>query len=295
MTVDMAAGRSGNTNGAGILMMVLAMALVPMIDVQAKYLVVDGISAIQVVFLRMLCGTALLLPVMMASGRRDQIVPPQGWTNAFLLGFLSVCSGFCFFGALEYLSIADTVAISFVQPLFVTLFSSLFLKERVGAIRWLALLVGFGATLLIIRPSHASLDTGSLLALGSGATMACYVILIKKGTAGLRRVSPITLTFQTHFTALIVAAPVMFLIWDSLTLAQWSMAVGMTIFGLVGQYLIIKAYDYGDASLVAPFAYVEIITSTLVSWMFFGQIPDHITFIGVSVLIASSLFIAWRR
>lgn len=295
MTIDIATGRPGNTNGAGIVMMVLAMALVPMIDVQAKYLVVDGISAMQVVFLRMLCGTALLLPLMVATGRRTEIVPPQGWTNAFLLGVFSVASGVCFFGALEYLSIADTVAISFVQPLFVTLFSSLFLKERVGMARWLALFVGFGATLVIIRPSHASLDVGSLLALGSGASMACYVILIKKGTAGLRRVSPITLTFQTHFTALIVAAPLMMLMWGGLSLAQWGMAIGMTVFGLVGQYLIIKAYDYGDASLVAPFAYIEIVTSTLVSWSFFNEVPDHITFIGVSILIGSSLFIAWRR
>lgn len=295
MTINIAAARPSNTNGAGILMMVLAMALVPMIDVQAKYLVVDGISAMQVVFLRMLCGTALLLPLMVATGRQDEIVPPQGWTSAFLLGLFSVTSGFCFFGALGYLSIADTVAISFVQPLFVTLLSSLFLKERVDAARWLALFVGFGATLVIIRPSHASLDTGSLLALGSGASMACYVILIKKGTAGLRRVSPITLTFQTHFTALIVAAPLMLMFWESLSWQHWCLVLGMTVFGLVGQYLIIKAYDYGDASLVAPFAYIEIITSTMVSWLFFAEVPDHITFIGVSMLIVSSLFIAWRR
>lgn len=293
MSIEVTAARHG-TNGAGILTMVLAMALVPMIDVQAKFLVVNGISAMQVVFLRFLCGTLLLLPVMLA-GRQTEIVPPQGWRNAFLLGFFSICSGFCFFGALEYLSIADTVAISFVQPLFVTLFSSLFLKEKVGAARWVALFVGFCAALLIIRPSHTSLEIGSLLALGSGVTMACYVILVKKGTSGQRRVSPITLSFQTHLTAVLVAWPLMILTWNGLSLSEWGMVLGMTLFGLMGQYLIIKAYDYGDASLVAPFAYIEIITSTFVSWLFFSEIPDQITFAGVAILICSSLYIAWRR
>lgn len=66
----------------------------------------------QVIFLRMVCGTFLLLPVMLA-GRREEIIPPDGRVNALLLGFFSIATGFCFFGALKYLSIADTVAISF--------------------------------------------------------------------------------------------------------------------------------------------------------------------------------------
>ncbi|MEI2805148.1 DMT family transporter [Albidovulum sp.] len=283
-----------DTTGAGIMMMMLAMALVPMIDVQAKHLVTGGIPAMQVIFLRMVCGTFLLLPVMLA-GRREEIIPPDGRVNALLLGFFSIATGFCFFGALKYLSIADTVAISFVQPLFVTLLSRLFLKETVGPARWIALLVGFGATLVILRPSHGALEPGSLLALGSGAAMAGYVILVKKSTGGSRPLSPLTLTFQTHFMAVLVGAPLMALIWVGLRPEQWWMVLGMALFGLVGQYLIIKAYDCADASLVAPFAYLEIVTSTGASWLFFAQVPDQVTFIGVAILICSSAFIAWRR
>jgi drug/metabolite transporter (DMT)-like permease len=283
-----------DTSGAGIMMMILAMALVPMIDVQAKHLVVGGVPAMQVIFLRMTCGTILLLPVMLA-GRRGEIIPPDGRINAVLLGLFSITAGFCFFGALEYLSIADTVAISFVQPLFVTMLSRLFLKETVGPARWIALFVGFGATLVIIRPSHGALQPGSLLALASGAAMAGYVFLVKKSTVGSRRVSPLTLTFQTHFMAVLVGAPLMALIWVGLSPEQWWMVLGMTLFGLVGQYLIIKAYNCADASLVAPLSYLEIVTSTAASWLFFSQVPDRITFVGVAILICSSVFIAWRR
>jgi len=285
MSSDAVIMHRSNTNGSGILMMVLAMTLVPMIDVQAKYLVTSQIPAMQVVFLRMLLGTLFLMPLMIVS--RQPVLPPQqGWRSAFALGF---------FSSLKFLSIADAVAISFVQPLFVTLFSGPFLKERVRLARWVALLIGFAATLIIIRPTHHALEMGSLLALASGAAMAGYVIAIKMGSSGVRRVPPIALTFQTHFSALIVAAPLMFIFWQGLDLFQWTMAVGMTLVGLAGQYLIIRAYHYGEASLVAPFAYIEIITSTFFSWLFFAQVPDNITFLGVVILISSSLYVAWRR
>ncbi len=294
MSLDAVITHRSNTNGSGILMMVLAMTLVPMIDVQAKYLVTSQIPAMQVVFLRMLLGTLFLMPLMIF-GRQPIIPPPQGWRNAFALGFFSVLAGICFFGSLRYLSIADAVAISFVQPLFVTLFSRLFLKEKVHLARWIGLVIGFAATLIIIRPTHHALELGSLLALAAGAAMAGYVIAVKKGASQDRRVTPIGLTFQTHFSALIVVAPMMLVFWQGLDLFHWMMAVGMTLVGLAGQYLIIKAYHYCEASLVAPFAYIEIITSTFFSWVFFVQVPDAVTFLGVALLIASSLYVVWRR
>ena len=64
--------------------------------------------------------------------------------------------------------------------------------------------------------------------------------------------------------------------------------------GLIGQFLIIKAYDTADASLIAPLAYTEMVTSTLASWWFFKQLPDAITFLGVTILIGAALAISWK-
>ena len=72
-----------DTSGAGIMMMILAMALVPMIDVQAKHLVVGGVPAMQVIFLRMTCGTILLLPVMLAGRRGRSFHRTVGSTPSF--------------------------------------------------------------------------------------------------------------------------------------------------------------------------------------------------------------------
>ena len=275
-------------------MMVLAMSLVPMVDVQAKFLLDGGLSAFQVVFLRMLWGSVILTPVMLAT-RRTEILPPQGWGRAMLLGVLNLSAGFLFFGSLNFIPIADAVAISFVQPLFVVLLSRLVLGEQVGSSRWVALAVGFSASLLIIRPGLGSFDPGSFLALGAGFAMASYAILIKSSVAGVRRVSSVTLTYQTHLMACLVALPLIVPIWRDVTPQQWIIALGMAMFGLIAQYLIIKAYELSEASLVAPFAYLEIVTSTLLSWLFFRDMPDNVTFIGVAILIGSSFSLLRQR
>ncbi|WP_265975981.1 DMT family transporter [Brucella intermedia] len=137
-----------------------------------------------------------------------------------------------------------------------------------------------------------SISLGTILALGSGLSMACYVILVKQVTRSGTRASAVALTFQTHFTAFVVATPLMFSLWHYLTNEQWTMAISLTLIGLVGQYLIINAYRYGEASFVAPIAYTEIITSTIASWYFFKQVPDIITFVGVAILIGSSIYLA---
>lgn len=280
--------------GTGILVMVLAMSLVPMIDVQAKLLLLGGISAFQVVFLRMLCGSLLLAPIMLLK-RRNELLPPQGTRSVLLLGGLNLAAGFLFFQALKYIPIADAVAISFVQPLFVVLLSRFILREHVAPSRWAALVVGFAASILIIRPGPTGVDPGGLLALASGFAMACYAILVKASVGGLRRVSPVTLTFQTHFVGFLLAIPLMMISWETITINQWLLALSMAGFGLAGQYLIIKAYQLSDASLVAPFVYLEIVTSTIFSWLFFHDMPDAITFAGVAILIISSLFLIRRR
>lgn len=275
---------------AGILLMVLAMALVPMIDVQAKLLLLGGISAFQVVFLRMFCGSVLLTPIMILY-RRNEIIPPQGISKVLMLGGLNLATGFLFFQSLKYIPIADAVAISFVQPLFVVLLSRFILREHVGLSRWVALIVGFAASILIIRPGPAGVDPGGLLALASGFAMASYAILVKATVAGARRVSPVTLTYQTHFVGFMLALPLVLFSWEAISLYQWLLAFSMASFGLAGQYFIIKAYQLSDASLVAPFVYLEIVTSTIFSWLFFNDLPDAITFIGVAILIISSLFL----
>lgn len=277
----------------GIVLMLLAMALVPMIDVFAKQLALQGLSALQIIFMRMAYGTLLLLPMVLWVRHRGgtRQVEPTSPASTVLLGLTSLGAGVFFFAALRWLSIADTLAISFVQPLFVTLMSRYLLKERVDALRWIALGVGFVATLVIVRPGSGAFNPASLLALASGACMAAYAIVVRSG-AGRRSV--LSVTFQTHAVAGLIALPLMALVWQAPTAGQWLTGLTLALVGLAGQYLIIRAYDHCEASLLAPLSYTEIVTSTLVSWLFFREIPDAWTFVGVAVLIGSAIAVARR-
>lgn len=168
--------------GTGIALMLAAMALVPMIDVFAKQLAQQGLSALQIICLRMSFGSLLLLPFMVGKLRvQSDIFRMEVWGHPLLLGLSSLGAGVFFFAALRWLSIADTLAISFVQPLFTILLSRFVLKERVGASRWVALVIGFLGTMLIVRPSSAAFEPASLLALASGACMSVYAITVRSG------------------------------------------------------------------------------------------------------------------
>ena len=141
----------------GIALMLSAMAVLPFLDVCAKILGQQGVPVIEVVWARMVFGTLLTVPFAWRAGGRAALVPAMpvvhAWRAAFLIGATA-----CFFLGLRHLSIADTLAIFFVQPLVVTALSPVVLGERVDARRWAAVVAGFAGTLIIIRPGLRALN-----------------------------------------------------------------------------------------------------------------------------------------
>jgi drug/metabolite transporter (DMT)-like permease len=84
-------------------------------------------------------------------------------------------------------------------------------------------------------------------------------------------------------------------VWETPTPAQWGFFLLLSLIANGGHYLIIRAYDHGEASLLAPLAYTEIVMATFAGWYFFGDFPDAWTFLGVGILIASAIYISWRE
>lgn len=272
----------------GILCMLAAMAVLPLMDVAAKSLALQGMPVLQIVFLRMIGGTLISAPLVVCNHGAAALLP-RDWQLSFKLGGCILGATALFFAALEYLPIAETLAIFFVQPLVVTLLAAFVLRERVGYKRWRALGIGFAATLVIIRPGVEAFSPASLLALGAGTCLALYVVLVRHNAPS----SPaLVTTYLTHFTSTLLAAPAMLILWQAPADGQMLTGATLAVIGLVGQFLIVKAYEYGEASLLAPLSYTEMITSTLAGWWFFREMPDQITFFGVSVLILCALYVA---
>ncbi|MEY3081886.1 MAG: hypothetical protein RJA94_1871 [Pseudomonadota bacterium] len=275
----------------GIGLMLSAMAVLPFLDAIAKYLGQQGVPVMQIVWARLFFGAFLTMPFALRLAGPRGLIPNMPLMHAVRAALMIAATGF-FFAGLHYLSIADTLAIFFVQPLIVTMLSPLVLGETVGLRRWSAVIIGFIGTLIIIRPGFQELNPGVFLALGSGASLAIYLLLTRRiaGSA-----PAMVTTFYTSLMGAIITSVIVLFVWQTPTPEQWMFFVLLSAIANGGHFLIIRAYDHAEASLLAPLAYTEMIMATIVGWYVFGDFPDMWTFIGVGILIACAIYISWRE
>lgn len=284
-------GRQDHRPLVGVALMLAAMSSLPFIDVFAKFLGQQGLPILQIVWARLFFGALVTLPFALRLTGWRGLPPARPVYHGLRAGFL-ILATFCFFLSLTYLPIADALAIFFVQPLIVTVLSALVLKEAVGPRRWTAVAVGFIGTLIIIRPGFVELNPGTLLALAAGSFLAVYFVMTRHISG---QAHAMVTTFQTNAVGTLMISLAMPLVWQHPTLLQWLMFAGLGAVATFGHFLVVRAYDFAEASLLAPLAYTEMVMATVLGWYFFGDLPDVWTLIGVAVLIACALYISVRE
>jgi drug/metabolite transporter (DMT)-like permease len=105
----------------------------------------------------------------------------------------------------------------------------------------------------------------------------------------------VTTTFLTSLAGAVLTSIAVVFVWQAPTPQQWGLFVLLAFIATVGHYLIVRAYDYAEASLLAPLGYTEMIMAVIVGWYFFGDFPDAWTFVGVGILIACAIYISYRE
>jgi drug/metabolite transporter (DMT)-like permease len=275
----------------GVALMIAAMAILPFLDVVAKILGEQGVPIMQIVWARMVFGAALTLPFAAARVGLPGLIPDRPAMHG-LRAALLIAATFFFFMALTYLPIADALAIFFVQPLVVTALSPWVLGEQVGRRRWTAVCVGFLGTLIIIRPGLQEVNLGVVLALAAGTSLALYMLMTRR-IAG--RAAAIVTTFHTSAMGGLMTTAIVVFLWETPTPSQWGLYLMIGVIATAGHFLIVRAYDHAEASLLAPLAYTEMIMAVVAGWWFFGDFPDRWTFLGVSILIGSAIYISIRE
>lgn len=271
--------------------MLAAMAILPVIDVFAKKLGQAGLPILIVVWARALFGGLMTLPFALRAEGAQAFRPAQP-LRQLARAVLLFGATFLFFQALKHLPIADALAIFFVNPLVIVILSALALREKVGPRRWAAVAVGFIGTLVIIRPGLVEVNPGTLYALGAGVALGSYFVMTR-AMAGVA--DAMVLNFQTSAIGAALITLALPFLWISPTLQQWAMLAALGVIATLGHVLITKAYEHGEASLLAPLAFTEIIMATLLGWWFFGDLPDGWTVLGVTILIASAVYISVRE
>jgi len=274
----------------GVAIMIGAMLLFPFLDAVAKYLGNQGIPVPEIVWARQFIGALFLVPLLI---KREgvQALRPRDQTLNLARSVLILMATAMFFGSLRYQGIAETLAIYFVQPLVITVLAPL-LGEHVGIRRWIAVLVGFGGVLIIIRPGFQELNAGVLLAFGSGVCSALSLLLTRK-LAGSS--SALATTFYNSLFGAIIASIVVVYFWKAPDLHQIMLFILLALIGTAGNYLTVLACEYAEVSLLAPFGYAEMINAVFAGWYFFGDFPDRWTFVGVAILVACAIYISYRE
>jgi len=268
----------------------LAMMIFSATDGAAKYLSAD-IAPQQIIFLRYVVVSVLILLFCICRGQRNLLKTAQPKLQILRGLCLAVCS-LIFVFALKHLPLELCAAISFVSPLFVTALSILFLGERVGLRRWIAVLIGLLSVLMILRPGGVSFQLAMLLPLGSSLCWAMGLILTR-----LMRDSeePLTVLAWSSLVGVVAVSPLVWPVWKMPNASQWTILILLGVFNGLGQYLVIRAFMRASASLLAPFSYSIIIWSMLIGLIVFNSFPDGITLIGTAILIAAGLYIWYRE
>ena len=272
-----------------IIFNLLAWVMLPIMDGIAKYLSSD-IPVLQITWARYFFTVFFTLPIIFFLFKKYFV-----WTKKpklqFLRGLILLIANICFFYSISVISLAKALTLAFIAPLIVTAFSPFFLGEKVGYRRWLAVIIGFVGSLVVIRPGFVEINFASIAALITGFMYGFYLIITRKLSSSD---NPLLTLLLTGVVGAIIISLVMPIVWVQPSLKQWSLMAAVGIFACIGHYFLILSLKYADASKLAPFSYFEIVTNVIIGYYFFGDFPDNWTFLGLFIIISAGVYI-YRR
>lgn len=229
----------------------------------------------------------------------------------FLRGLCVVFANMMFFMGLASLKVSDATAIFFVSPLIITLFSVLFLSERVGPWRWAGVFVGLIGVVVMVRPGTQSFQFAALFPIIAAIAYATLNTLTRK--MGQTETAS-TMAFYIQLTFIVISAGIGLALGDGKfsgssdpsiefilrawvwpTLPDFAVMVFLGAASALGGYLISQAYRLCEASVVAPFEYVAMPMAILWGFLLFGDLPDAVAWIGIILITGSGLFVFWRE
>jgi len=196
--------------------------------------------------------------------------------------------------ALRTMPLAEATGLSFVSPLLATLLAGPWLGEKVGKASWIAILAGAIGAALVARPDGTLPVAGVLLTLGAALCFAVYQILTRQLSRTETSVSMLFYTALAGAVCMNLALP-----WLPLgPLPTWPQALlilSLGVFGGCGHYLVIQAFRMAPVSTLSPFVYFNLVWTTLLGWIVFGDLPDAWSVAGIAIIAASGMGLMLAR
>jgi len=268
----------------------LAWAILPFMDTIAKYLSVE-LSFFQITWARYFFTVFFTLPLMFFFFRKNLTWSTQPKLQIFR-GLTLFFANILFFYSISIISMAKALTLAFVAPLITTALSPIFLGEKVGFRRWSAVIIGFIGSIIVIRPGFIEFNLATIASLGTGFFYGIYLVITRKL---YNSDSPLLTLLLTGVVGALIASAIVPVVWINPTFNQWSLLALMGIFACLGHLFLILSLKYADASKLAPFGYFEIVTNIILGYYFFGDFPHYWTWLGLTIIICSGIYISYRE
>ena len=277
-------------NAKGALLALLAFGIFSTHDVIVKVLG-GGYSAFQIVFFSVLLSFPLAMIMLMRDSTPGTLVPKHPWWLALRTG-AAVVTGVSVFYAFSVLPLTQVYAIIFATPLLITILAIPVLGEKVRLRRWMAVLVGLAGVIVVLRPGTTDLTLGHLAALMGAVGGALASIVVRKIGAEERTAVMLLYPMMANFLIMACALP---FVYQPMPIGDLGLLAIIAVFAWIAGRLVIAAYQAGEAAVIAPMQYSQIIWASVFGYLFFGETIDGATALGAGIIIASGMYIVLRE
>ena len=217
------------------------------------------------------------------------------WKLGLFRGLLIVTAQFCFYISLRHMEFATVSTLALAGPLFVTLLSSPVLKQNVGVVRWIAVVIGFLGIILVLNPKGDFFSLFSILPLCSAFCYASTSVTAPKFKESI----PTPVVNMYTLIGALIGSLFMVIITNSFVdvknVFDWIWLASMGTFGGMGVYFWVSAYRLTEPSNLSPFQYFGIPISFLIGWLVFNEAPFSKLFPGVILIIAGGGLVIWHE
>ena len=275
----------------GIALLCLGLFIVPINDALAKYLS-DEIGILEIIWARFFGHFIILVPLVYCLRGKASFFNSNTKHQVARGLFIFLGTAF-FYIAITNIPLANALSLLLVAPIIVVILSVYLLGEKITYLKILCALVGFIGTILVIQPGFSSFNLYSAYAFISGLFYAMYLIYTRK--VNFASDSLITLSYSTIPGAVIMTI-LLPLYWSSIP--DLNQIVLLSCIGpvvIVSHFFFIKAYQFAEASVLAPIHYFEIVSNALISILFFKDIPSILVAFGILCIISSGVLISLNQ
>ena len=250
----------------------------------------DKFNVLQMIFLRSVISFLIILPWALRQKREDiqtKRLPLHIFRNTIhYLGNVG------WFIGVTLVTLADLQALQFTVPLFTIVMAAIFLREGVGAHRWIATALGFAGALIIIRPGFVELSTGTIAVVLS----AIFYAASQTSTKALSNTdSPNAILLYMSLIFIPVSAIPAFYVWVTPDWSDTVPIISLGVFGYLAHAFIIRAFAAADASFVMPFDFLRLPIAAACGFFLYSEWPVVWVWVGGAVIFAATYYITWRE